>query len=252
MKRTPFQFSIFCLAVLLLIGFTYPSVAEVETLQIHLFGFVNGDDARQIRRLLKPWADPENVKFHSAVDEHGRESLFTTVVEITPRKGANPYRESHTFDVYGIMRQLNDQRFRGSQSPSQAWVAKTEATVTGTLFAHAGWSRSYIRNVPFWRNWRGDTSVVSHALVAGRWDQKFVFSDNDEFDQLKQEAGQRNGVVEIKGKIAGFDGPYPVMSVRKYRVEYIVEPRLKDKAGDQQETPQEKPPVEESPEGTDQ
>ncbi len=235
--KSRFQLSVLTLAVFTLIGFTAPSGAEVEKLHITLFGFVNNDDARQIRRLLKPWADAENVSFHNAVDAHGRESLFTTVVEIIPRRGSSPYRESHTFDVYDIMRQLNDSRFRGSQSPSQPWVAKTEATVTGTLFAHAGWSRSYIRNVPFWRNWRGDTSVASHALIAGRWDQKIVFSDNDEFDQLKQEAGQRDGVVEIKGKIAGFDGPYPVMSVRTFRVEYAVEPLPKNSAAEPEEIP---------------
>ncbi|MCZ6677502.1 MAG: hypothetical protein O7E52_09645 [Candidatus Poribacteria bacterium] len=246
MQPTKFQLSMLGLAVLLLVGFTVPSNAEIKTLQIHLFGFVNNDDARQIRRLLKPWANPEDVSFHAPVDKHGRVRHFTTVVEVIPRRGSNKYSESHTFDVYDIMRQLNDQRFRGSQIGGRAWVVKTEATVTGDLYAYPGWSRSYIRNVPFWRRWRANTSAVNHAMVAGRWDQKMVFRDSEKFDQLRQEAGQDNRAVEVKGQIVGFDGPYPVMSVRGFRVEYLVGPRLKNEA-EQQETPA----SEEASEGTD-
>ena len=251
MQPTKFQLSILCLAVFTLVGLTAPSGAEVEKLQIHLFGFVNNDDARQIRRLLKPWADPENVSFHTPVDKKGRKRHFTTVVEIIPRRGISQYSESHTFDIYDIMRQLNDQRFRGSQIGGRPSVAKTEATVTGNLYAHVGWSRSYIRNVPFWRRWRADTSAVNHAMVAGRWDQKIVFSDNEEFDQLRQKASQGDRALEVQGQISGFDGPYPVMSVRKFRVEYLIEPRVKNEAKGQEEIPQEEPALDEKHEGTD-
>jgi len=252
MLPSKFYLSILLLTVFLLAGFTYSSSAEVEKLQIHLFGFVNDDDARQIRRLLKPWADAKDVSFHAPVDKKGRKRHFTTVVEVIPRRD-NRYRESHTLDVYFITRQLNDQRFRGSQVGSRAWVAKANATVTGNLYAHPGWSRSYIRNVPFWRRWRADTSAVNHAMVAGGWDEKIVFSDSEEFDQLRQEAGQGDQAVEIKGQIAGFDGPYPVMSVREFRVEYMVEPSMKEKAEAGEETPEEKPEyLEDVPEDTDQ
>ena len=235
-----FHLSLLILSIFLLAGFINPSHAEVESIQIHLFGFVNNDDARQIRRLLKPWADPENVTFYSPVDKNGRERHFTTVVEVVPRQGKSPYSESHTFDIYNITRQLNDQRFRGSQIGGQAWVAKSEVTITGNIYAHPGFSRSYIRNVPFWRRWRADTSEINHAMVVD-WGQKVVFSGNDKFDELIQDANQGANGVEVKGQIAGFDGVYPVISVRDFRVEYLVEPSMKEKDGETEETPKGEP-----------
>ena len=233
-----FHLNLLILSALLFAGFTNPNHAEVESIQIHLFGFVNNDDARQIRRLLKPWADPENVNFSAAVDKNGRERHFTTIVEVTPRRGKNPYNEGRTFDIYDITRQLNDQRFRGSQVGSQAWVAKSEATITGNLYAHPGFSRSYIRNVPFWRRWRADTSEINHAMVVG-WDQKAVFSGNDKFDELIQEANQGVSGVEVKGQVVGFDGVYPVISVRDFRVEYLVEPSIEEKGSEEESTKRE-------------
>ena len=235
-----FHISLLILSIFLFAGFANPSHAEVESIQIHLFGFVNHDDARQIRRLLKPWADPENVSFHAPVDKKGRKRHFTTIVEVTPRRGKSSYSEGHIFDIYNITRQLNDQRFRGSHAGSQAWVTKSEATLTGDLYAHPGFSRSYIRNVPFWRHWRADTSEINHAMVVSP-DQKVVFSDSDKFDELIQEANQGAQGIEVKGQIAGFDGPYPVISVRDFRVEYMIEPNMKEKDGEAKETPKGEP-----------
>lgn len=231
-----FHLNLLILLIFLLAGFTGPSHAEVESIQIHLFGFVNNDDARQIRRLLRPWANPEDVSFYAPFDEKGRKRHFTTIVEITPRRGKSPYSEGHTFDIYNITRQLRDQRFRGSQIGGRAWVSKSAATVTGNLYAHPGFSRSYIRNVPFWRRWRAETSSeINHAMVVSP-DQKVVFSRGDKFDELRQEAGQGANGVEVKGQIAGFDGPYPVISVRDFRVEYLVEPSMKDEAAEAEES----------------
>ncbi len=235
-----FHLSFLILSIFLFAGFANPSHGEVESIQIHLFGFVNNDDARQIRRLLKPWADPENVSFYAPVDKKGRKRHFTTIVEVTPRRSKSPYSEGHTFDIYNITRQLKDQRFRGSQAGSRAWVAKSEATLTGNLYAHPGFSRSYIRNVPFWRHWRADTSEINHAMVVSP-DQKVVFSDGDKFDELIQEANQGTQGVEVKGQIAGFDGPYPVISVRDFRVEYMIEPNMKEKDDEAEETPKGEP-----------
>jgi hypothetical protein len=149
MKRIKLHLSIL-LALFLTAGLTHSSLAEVETIKVELFGFVNQDDARQIRRLLEPWAKAEDVKFYRAVDKKGRKRHFTTVVEVAPRRD-NKYKETHTLDVYQIIRQLQDQRFRGRQAGSRSWVVKSEATVSGDMFAHVGWSRSYIRNVPLAR-----------------------------------------------------------------------------------------------------
>ena len=231
-----FHLSLLILSMFLFASFTNSSHAEVESIQIHLFGFVNGDDARQIRRLLKPWANPEDVSFYAPVDKNGLKRHFTTIVEVTPRRGKNPYNEGRTFDIYDIIRQLSDQRFRGSQTGGRAWVTKSEATVTGNIYAHPGFSRSYIRNVPFWRRWRADTSEINHAMVVSP-DQKVVFSGDDKFDELIQEANQGVNGVEVKGQIVGFDGVYPVISVRDFRVEYLVEPSMKEEANEAEETP---------------
>ena len=232
MKLIGLQVISLCLAVFLFIEFAASGDVGVENIQIELSGFVSNDDARQIRRLLKPWANPEDVVFKPAYDKKKRKRHFATVVEITPRRGKNKYSEYHTFDVYNIIRQLSDQRFRGSQIGPRPRVAKSEVTVTGSLFAHAGWSRSYLRNVPFWRRWRAETSVINHALVADRWNEKIVFSNNEQFHQLRQKASRDQGdeTVEVKGKIVGFDGPYPVMSIRKFHVDYIAEKHSSEKA----------------------
>ena len=230
-----------CLAVFLFVEFAALGEANVGAIQIELSGYVSNDDARQIRRLLRPWADPEDVVFKPAYDKKKRKRHFSTVVEITPRWGKNSYSESHTFDIYNIMRQLNDQRFRGSQIGPRPRVAKTEATVSGDLIYYHGWSRSHIRDVPNWRRWRGHTSEIGHALYTGRANETVVFSGNDKFDELRREVsegvdeGKGDPAVEVEGKIVGFDGPFPVMSIRKFRVEYKVEMQSGDKGRKQKD-----------------
>ena len=219
MKRAHFYCLTF-VVVLLLVGISMVSMAEVAVLKIEISDVVSNTDARHIRRLLEPWADPKDITFSTPVDKHGRKRLFTTVVEVKPRQGVSKYSETHTFDVYDIMRQLNDSRFRGRHGLGQSRVLKTEATIRGDLFAHPGFARSYLRNVPAWRRWRPDTSNIQHAMTAGSEEQKFVFSANPEFDQLRIDAANNNKPVEVQGIIAGFDGPYPIVSVKKYEVGY--------------------------------
>ena len=200
----------------------------VETIQVLLFGKVNFYDAQQIRRLLRPWVEPANISFRDYVDEHGRRDLFTTEVQIQVDPKTAPR-------IYKIIQQLRDQRFRGAGAVSQTRVLKTEVTVSGEMPTYANWARSYIRNVPFWRNWQGDTSSFNHVLVTST-KQKFVFHRNRMFDALRHKLGQSpqvpidteskiGKVVKMKAVVAGFDGPYPVMSVRKFQVDYIVNPR---------------------------
>ena len=219
MKRSHFYCLTF-VVVLLLVGISMVSMAEVAVLKIEISDVVSNTDARHIRRLLEPWADPKDITFSTPVDKHGRKRLFTTVVEVKPRQGVSKYSETHTFDVYDIMRQLNDSRFRGRHGLGQSRVLKTEATIRGDLFAHPGFARSYIQNVPAWRRWRPDTSNIHHAMTAGSEEQKFVFSANPEFDRLRIDAANNNKPVEVQGIIAGFDGPYPIVSVKKYEVGY--------------------------------
>ena len=219
MKRAHF-YCLTVVVVLLFVGISMVSIAEVAVLQVEISDVVSNSDARQIRRLLKPWAEAEDITFEIPVDKNGRKRLFSTLVKIKPRQGVSEYSETHTFDVYDIMRQLNDSRYRGRHGLGFARVLKTEATIRGDLFAHPGFARSYLRNVPSWRRWRPDTSNIHHAMTAGHEEQKFVFSTNPEFDQLRIDAANNDKPVEVQGVITGFDGPYPIVSVRKYEVGY--------------------------------
>ena len=219
MKRAHF-YCLTVVVVLLFVGISMVSMAEVAALNIEISGVVSNADARQIRRLLAPWANAEDITFEIPVDKNGRKRLFTTLVKIKPRQGVSKYSETRTFDVYDITRQLNDSRFRGRHGLGSSRVLKSEADIRGDLFAHPGFARSYLRNVPSWRRWRPDTSNIHHAMTAGSEEQKFVFSTNPEFDQLRIDAADNDKPVQVQGDIIGFDGPYPIISVRKYEVGY--------------------------------
>ncbi len=193
----------------------------VETIDVLLSGNVSFYDTIQIRRLLRPWVKPNNIRFEDHIDQHGRPNFFTTVVQIQVEPKASPR-------IYKIIQQLRDQRFRGANAASKTRVLKTEVTVSGEMPTYANWTRSSLRNVPYWRNWRGDTSSVNHVLVTAA-DQKFVFHRNKTFDSLRHKLGQVTEgsnievqkVVKMKAKVAGFDGSYPVMSVQKFQIDYI-------------------------------
>ncbi len=220
MKSAHFYLLTF-LVIVLLVGISMVSMAEeAVVLKIEISDVVNNADARQIRRLLEPWADPEDITFSTPVDKHGRTRHFTTVVEIKPRQGVSKYSETHTFDVYNITRQLNDSRFRGRHGLGNARVLKTDVTIRGNLFAHPGFARSYIRNVPSWRRWRPETSNIQHAMTTRNQGQNFVFDASPEFDQMRTDVGNNGKPVEVQGVVAGFDGVYPIISVKKYTVGY--------------------------------
>ena len=220
MKSAHFYLLTF-LVIVLLVGISMVSMAEeAVVLKIEISDVVNNADARQIRRLLEPWADPEDITFSTPVDKHGRTRHFTTVVEIKPRQGVSKYSETHTFDVYNITRQLNDSRFRGRHGLGNARVLKTDVTIRGDLFAHPGFARSYIRNVPSWRRWRPETSNIQHAMTTRNQGQNFVFDASPEFDQMRTDVGNNGKPVEVQGVVTGFDGAYPILSVKKYAVGY--------------------------------
>ena len=198
----------------------------VESIEVLLSGNVSFHDTTQIRRLLRPWVEPSNIRFQDYIDEHGRRDFFTTVVQIGVERKNSPR-------LYKIIQQLRDQRFRGANAASKIRVLKTEVTVSGEMPTYANWNRSSLRNVPYWRNWRGDTSSVNHVLVTES-DQKFVFHRNKTFDSLRLELGQSNNdiseeknslktkkIVKMKAKLISFDGPYPVMSVQKFQIDRV-------------------------------
>ncbi len=219
MKRT-YCSSIFGMILFLfLIGGVYTvSEAGVEVLKIEISNYITHTDEISIRRLLTPWADPKDVSFHTPVDKNGRKRLFSTVVAVKPRKGVSRYSETHHFDVYDIMRQLKDSRYKGRHGLGQVRLLNTEATIRGRLFSYPGFSRSHIKDVPAWARWRPETSELLHALTTGPDDQKFVFTASPEFDQLRIDAAKKNEEVVIQGKVVAFDGPYPILKVRNYKI----------------------------------
>ena len=211
---------IFCaiLMLLLVVGFSTVSMAELKTLRIEITDVISGSDAIKLKRLLSPWVDAKDVTFSTPVDKNGKKRLFTTVVELKPRSGDSKWTESHAFDVYDIMRQLKDSRYRGRHGISQVRLLKAEATVRGSMFAHPAYGRSNIRDVPAWARWRPHTSEIHHAFRATKDGQNFVFMHSPEFDQLRNDLANSNKEIEMEGKIVGFDGPYPIMHVQSYKL----------------------------------
>lgn len=215
---------IFCaiLILSLVVGFSTVSMAELKTLKIEIADVISGTDAIKLKRLLSPWVDAKDITFSTPVDKNGRKRLFTTVVELKPRSGDSKYSESHAFDVYDIMRQLKDSRYRGRHGISQVCLPKTEATVRGTLFAHPAYGRSNIREVPAWGRLRLPTSGIHHAFRAAKDGQKLVFTHSPKFAQLRNDLANNSREIEMTGKVVGFDGPYPIMRVQTYKLGHRV------------------------------
>ena len=211
---------IFCIVLMFLfvVGFSTVSMAELKTLKVEISDVISGSDAIRLKRLLSPWVDAKDITFSTPVDKNGKKRLFTTVVELKPRSGDSKYTESHVFDVYDIMRQLKDSRYKGRHGNSQVRLLKTEATVRGTIFAHPAYGRSNIRDVPAWARWRPQTSEIHHAFRATKDGQKFVFTHSPEFDQLRNDVANNNREIEMEGKVVGFDGPYPILRVQTYKL----------------------------------
>ena len=80
--------------VLLFVGISMVSMAEVAVLQIEISDVVSNRDAHQIRRLLEPWADAKDITFEIPVDKNGRKRIFSTLVKIKPRQGVSKYSET--------------------------------------------------------------------------------------------------------------------------------------------------------------
>lgn len=229
--------------VFLICGMSTLGVAQVQTLKIEITDVINHADEIKIRHLLSPWVDPKDISFSTPLDKNNRKRLFTTVVELKPRQGVSKYSETHTFDIYDIMRQLQDSRYKGRHGVGQVRLLRTDATVRGNIFSHHGFTRSGIRDIPAWARWRPHTSEIHHALHIGDG-QDMVFKPSPQYDQLRLDAGNNNKEVEIQGKIVGFDGVYPIMSINKYNFGYRVNQKNTPK---QTPTEGQKPEVKQKP-----
>ncbi len=178
--------------------------AAVDKLDLYLYGGITGASKKQIRRVLSPHADPENISFRQMVKKDGTEHPWVTVVTIEPR--------GDHLNLYDVTRRIKDAR--GVNDGRILW--KTDLTATGDLRAHYGYTRRSFGWIPAWTPARGMmTSGLWHHLYAEGSGERVVFHENDEYDRLRL-APRDGGDVKIRGRIAGFDGPYPVVVLGEY------------------------------------
>jgi hypothetical protein len=178
--------------------------AAVDKLDLYLYGGITGASKKQIRRILSPYADADAISFRQMVRPDGTEHPWVTVVTIEPR-GAH-------LSLYAATRAIRDAR--GVNDGRILW--KTDLTATGDLRAHYGYTRRSFGWIPQWTAARGmATSGLWHHLYANGSGERVVFHENEAYDRLRL-APHDGGDVKIRGRIAGFDGPYPVVVLGEY------------------------------------
>ncbi len=189
-----------CLAVML----ANCAHAEVEKLDLYLYGGITGASKKQIRRRLAPHADANSITFRQMVKADGTEHPWVTVVSIEPR--------GEHLDVYDVVHRIKDAR--GVNDGRVLW--KSDLTASGDLRAHYGYTRRSFGWIPAWVQARGVvTSGLWHHLYARGSGERFVFHENEAYDRLRL-APHDGGDVRVRGRIAGFDGPYPVVVLGEY------------------------------------
>lgn len=180
------------------------AAAAVDKLDLYLYGGITGASKKQIRRVLSPYADPEAITFRQMLKPDGTEHPWVTVVTIQPR-GAR-------LDLYDVTRRIKDAR--GVNDGRVLW--KTDLTATGDLRAHYGYTRRSFGWIPEWTAARGMvTSGLWHHLYAQGSGERMVFHGNEQYDRLRL-APRDGGDVKIRGRIAGFDGPYPIVVLGEF------------------------------------
>lgn len=190
------------LVALLLTGIA--AHAEIESLKFYLYGGITNRSKWQITHLLSPYVHPDNVHFEPYRDTEGRTNPWRTIVEITP--------EGEPLDFYSVTRAIRDTRGVNDGR----FIYRTEVTAIGDLRAHLGFTRRSFGWVPGWVQARGIvTSGLWHHLRAEGSGENFVFHPNEVYDRLRvsPHSGEK---VRIRGKIAGFDGPYPVVVLGEF------------------------------------
>jgi len=203
MRRRLFRATFACATgVLLLAGSAVH--AEIESLKFHLYGGITNRSKWQISRLLSPYVHPDNIHFEPYRDAEGRTNPWRTIVEITP--------EGEPLDLYSVTRAIRDTRGVNDGR----LVYRTDVTATGELKAHIGWTRRSFGWVPGWVQARGlVTSGLWHHLTAEGSGENFVFHVNRAYDELR--TSPHNGEpIRIRGRISGFDGPYPVVVLGEF------------------------------------
>ncbi len=188
----------------LLTGLAASATAAVDKLDLYLYGGITGASRKQIRRVLSPYADADSITFRQMIKPDGTEHPWVTVVTIQPR-GAR-------LDLYDVTRRIKDAR--GVNDGRILW--KTDLTATGDLRAHYGYTRRSFGWIPEWTAARGMvTSGLWHHLYAQGSGERMVFHENEQYDRLRL-APHDGGDVKIRGRIAGFDGPYPIVVLGEF------------------------------------
>lgn len=178
--------------------------AAVEKLDLYLYGGITGASKRQIRHNLWPYVETDAITFRQMVKADGTEHPWVTVVSIEPR--------GRRLDMYDVVRRIKD--VRGVNDGRVLW--KTDLTASGDLRAHYGYTRRSFGWIPAWVQARGMvTSGLWHHLYAGGSGERLVFHENEAYDRLRL-APHDGGAVRIRGRIAGFDGPYPVVVLGEF------------------------------------
>ena len=190
------------LALLVLVASS--SHAAVDKLDLYLYGGITGASKKQIRHRLAMYADADAITFRQMVKADGTEHPWVTVVTIEPR--------GEHLDLYNVVHRIKDAR--GVNDGRVLW--KTDLTATGDLRAHYGYTRRSFGWIPAWVQARGMvTSGLWHHLYARGSGERVVFHENEAYDRLRL-APHDGGDVRVRGRIAGFDGPYPVVVLGDY------------------------------------
>ena len=203
MRRRLFRTTFACaIGALFLAGIA--AHAEIESLKFHLYGGITNRSKWQITRLLSPYVHPDNIRFEPYRDAEGRTNPWRTIVEITP--------EGEALDLYSVTHAIRDTR--GVEDGRL--VYRTDVTATGELRAHLGWTRRSFGWIPGWVQARGlVTSGLWHHLNAEGSGENLVFHANEAYDNLR--TSPHNGeTIRIRGRISGFDGPYPVVVLGEF------------------------------------
>ena len=186
-----------CAAICGMMWWTGTANAEVELLELYLYGGVTQRGKNQMKRMLAPYTPKENVSFRQMVREDGSVHPWVTVVEIRPN--------GLPINLYDIVHRIDDDR--GVNDRRILW--KTVVTASGELRSHFGFNRHRIGRPPFAALHQRGTPGVWNYLDAPYPRERLTFHPNTAYDNLR--LANRDVRLRVKGRIAGFNHIYPIV-----------------------------------------
>lgn len=178
------------------------ALAEVEQLDLYLYGSITQRSKNQIVRLLSYYMPKENISFRQMKRDDGSIHPWVSVVEIKP--------QGWPLNIYNIVQRIDDDR--GVNDGRRLW--KAEVTASGELRNHLGFARGRIGRpafAPFFE--RGSPGIWTY-MDAPYPRERLVFHPSLKFDNLR--LLNRANRVRIKGRIAGFDRIYPIVVLTEF------------------------------------